>query len=96
LPVGEYDVRVVGQGFITYVNPIITLTLGQTATLDITLQAGDVSGEVTVTEKPPALDPPSTASTTSIDPERMDELPVNGRNYLEITLLAPGVAPSGG
>src|SRR5262245_39817069 len=96
LPVGEYEVRVEAQGFKTYVNPIVTLVLGQTAALDITLQAGGVSGEVTVTEKPPALDPSSTASTTYIDPERIAELPVNSRNYLEFTLLAPGVAPSGG
>src|SRR5215813_421961 len=96
LPVGEYEVRVEAQGFITYVNPIVTLVLGQTAALNITLQTGAVSGEVTVTERPPALDPSSTASTTSIDPERIAELPVNSRNYLEFTLLAPGVAPSGG
>jgi len=96
LPVGEYEVRAEARGFITYVNPIITLVLGQTAALNITLQAGGVSGEMTVTEKPPALDPSSTASTTSIDPERIAELPVNSRNYLEFTLLAPGVAPSGG
>src|SRR5215470_13004188 len=96
LPVGDYEARVEAQGFKTYVNPIVTLVLGQTAALDITLQAGEVSGEVTVTERPPALDPSSTASTTSIDPERIAELPVNSRNYLEFTLLAPGVAPSGG
>jgi len=96
LPVGEYEARVEAQGFITYVNPIVTLVLGQTAALNITLQTGAVSGEVTVTERPPALDPSSTASTTSIDPERIAELPVNSRNYLEFTLLAPGVAPSGG
>jgi len=96
LPVGEYEVRVEAQGFTTYVNPIVTFVLGQTAALDITLRTGAVSGELTVTEKPPALDPSSTASSTSIDPERIAELPVNSRNYLEFTLLAPGVAPSGG
>src|SRR5262245_11016107 len=96
LPVGEYELRVEAQGFSVYVNPNVTLALGQTAALDVTLQTGGVSGQVTVTEKPPALDPSSTASTTSIDPERIAELPVNSRNYLEFTLLAPGVAPSGG
>ncbi|HKQ77726.1 MAG TPA: TonB-dependent receptor [Blastocatellia bacterium] len=96
LPVGEYEVRVEARGFATYVNPIVTLVLGQTAALEITLQTGEMSAEVTVTEKPPALDPSSTASSTSIDPERIAELPVNSRNYLEFTLLAPGVAPSGG
>jgi len=57
LPVGEYEVRVEAQGFKTYVNPIVTLVLGQTASLDITLQTGAVSGKVTVTEKPPAVNP---------------------------------------
>jgi hypothetical protein len=96
LPVGDYGVRVETQGFAAYVNPGVTLALGQTATLDVSLQPGGVNGEVTVTDKPPALDPSSTVSTTSIDPERIAELPVNSRNYLEFTLLAPGVAPSGG
>lgn len=96
LPVGEYEVRVEAQGFTTYVNPSVTLALGQTAALDVTLRTGEVSGEVTVTDKPPALDPSATVSTTSIDPERIAELPINSRNYLEFTLLAPGVAPSGG
>src|SRR5262245_2288235 len=87
LPVGDYGVRVEAQGFGAYVNPGITLALGQTATLNVSLQAGGVSGEVTVTDKPPALDPSSTVSTTSIDPERIAELPVSSRNYLEFTLL---------
>jgi hypothetical protein len=96
LPVGDYGMRVEAQGFFTYVNPGITLALGQTATLNVSLQPGGVSGEMTIVDKPPALDPSSTVSTTSIDPERIAELPVSSRNYLEFTLLAPGVAPSGG
>src|SRR5262249_20932123 len=50
--------------------------------------------QVTVTDNPPILDATQTAVTTSIDPERIEESPVNSRNYLEFTLLAPGVAPS--
>jgi hypothetical protein len=53
-----------------------------------------VNAEVTVTDRPPALDTSQTAVTTSIDPERIEELPINSRNYLQFTLLAPGVAPS--
>jgi hypothetical protein len=96
LPVGNYAVRVEAQGFTSYLNPSITLAIGQTATLNVSLQPGGVSGEVTVTDKPPAIDPSSTISTTTIDPERIAELPVSSRNYLEFTLLAPGVAPAGG
>src|SRR5262249_26678336 len=52
--------------------------------------------EVKVTDRPEAIDRTATGSTTSIDPERIQELPVKSRNYLEFTLLAPSVAPSGG
>jgi Carboxypeptidase regulatory-like domain len=95
LPAGDYEIRVEAPGFTGHVNPKVELALGRTATLDFTLHPGGVSGEITVTDKPPALDPSATVATTSIDPERIAELPVNSRNYLEFTLLAPGVAPSG-
>ncbi|MFL6332840.1 MAG: TonB-dependent receptor domain-containing protein [Pyrinomonadaceae bacterium] len=94
LPVGTYEVRAERAGFTPYVNPQVTVAVGTTTTLDITLNPAGVSAEVTVSDRPPALDASQTASTTSIDPERIEELPVNSRNYLEFTLLAPGVAPS--
>jgi hypothetical protein len=94
LPVGTYEVRAESAGFAPYVNPQVTVAVGSTTTLDITLRPAGVNAEITVTDRPPALDTAQTASTTSIDPERIEELPVNSRNYLEFTLLAPGVAPS--
>ena len=94
LAVGDYEVKAQASGFAPYFNPKVTVALGRSTTLDISLAAGDVSAQVTVTDIPPALDATQTAVTTSIDPERIEELPVNSRNYLEFTLLAPGVAPS--
>src|SRR5438309_2505358 len=94
LAVGDYEVKAQGNGFAPYFNPKVTLALGRSTALDISLTAGDVNAQVTVTDTPPALDTSQTASTTSIDPERIEELPVNSRNYLEFTLLAPGVAPA--
>jgi outer membrane receptor protein involved in Fe transport len=94
LPVGTYEVRAESVGFAPYVNPQVTVAVGRTTPLDITLSPAGVNVEITVSERPPALDTSQTASTTSIDPERIEELPVNSRNYLEFTLLAPGVAPS--
>lgn len=94
LAVGDYEVKAQASGFAPYFNPKVTLPLGRSITLDILLSAGDVNAQVTVTDAPPALDGTQTAVTTSIDPERIEELPVNSRNYLEFTLLAPGVAPS--
>jgi hypothetical protein len=94
LAVSDYEVKAQASGFAPYFNPQVTVALGRSTTLDISLPAGDVNAEVTVTDIPPALDATQTAVTTSIDPERIEELPVNSRNYLEFTLLAPGVAPS--
>ncbi len=94
LPVGTYEIRVKSAGFAAYVNPQVTLILGQTTTLDIALEPAGANEEVTVTDKPPVIDGSQTASTTSITQENIEELPVNSRNYLQFTLLAPGVAPS--
>src|SRR6266436_3380996 len=92
--VGDYEVKAQASGFAPYFNPRVTLALGRLTALDISLTPGDVNAQVTVMDTPPALDLTQTAVTTSIDPERIEELPVNSRNYLEFTLLAPGVAPS--
>jgi outer membrane receptor protein involved in Fe transport len=94
LAVGDYEVKAQASGFAPYLNPKVTLALGRSTALDISLTPGDVNAQVTVTDTPPAIDATQTAVTTSIDPERIEELPVNSRNYLEFTLLAPGVAPS--
>ena len=94
LPVGDYEFRVDVPGFDPYVNPTLTIALGRTVLLDITLNLAGVAEHVAVTYQPAPIDPTATATTTTIDPERIEELPVNSRNYLEFTLLAPGVAPS--
>ncbi|MEP6819242.1 MAG: carboxypeptidase regulatory-like domain-containing protein, partial [bacterium] len=94
LAVGDYEIKAQAPGFGQYLNPTLTLALGRSTNLDIPLVAGDVNAQVTVTDTPPILDVTQTAVTTSIDPERIEELPINSRNYLEFTLLAPGVAPS--
>ncbi len=94
LAVGAYEVRAESAGFSSYINPQVTIMLGQTSTLNIILQLVGVNEVVNVSDKSPVIDVSQTASTTSIDPERIEELPVNSRNYLQFTLLAPGVAPS--
>ena len=94
LAVGDYEVKAHAKGFSPYFNPNVTLALGRSTSLDISLKTGDLNAEMTVTDRLPALDATQTAVTTSIEPERIEELPVNSRNYLQFTLLAPGVAPS--
>src|SRR5262249_25575481 len=72
----------------------VTLVVGQTSHLVIDLQPPSVAESVSVSAQPPPLDGAQTAITTSVDMERIEELPVRSRNYLEFALLAPGVTRS--
>src|ERR1051326_2249834 len=94
LPADTYEIRVNLPGFEPYLNPNVAVLLGRTASLDIRLNPAGITQDVAVTDRPLPSAPTATATTTTIDPERIEELPVNSRNYLEFTLLAPGVAPS--
>jgi Carboxypeptidase regulatory-like domain/TonB dependent receptor-like, beta-barrel/TonB-dependent Receptor Plug Domain len=94
LPVGTWEIEVNQPGFARYKHAGVTLQLGATAHLDIVLQPPGVTTQVTVTAQPPAIDPAQTSVTTAVDTERIEELPVESRNYLNFALLAPGVAAS--
>src|SRR6266481_4449134 len=94
LPVGTYEVRVEYPGFAPYRHPGIVLSLGQTVQLDIVLSPASASEKVTVSAQPSAIDMSQTSVVSSVDQERIEELPVRSRNYLDFVLLAPGVSSS--
>ena len=91
LPVGNYSVSVEVAGFEKAVYPQFTLTLNQTASLNFQLKVGSVSSTVEVTGAAPILQTQSTEVSTLIDAETNVSLPLASRNYLQLTLLAPGV-----
>lgn len=93
-PAGTYEISVSKSGFAPYRHAGVTLALGSTVRLEIVLELGTVSSEVTVTAQPPAIDPAQTTLSSAVDKERIEELPVESRNYLNFVLLAPGVAGS--
>ena len=94
LPVGTYEVLVSLAGFTPYHHAGVALPLGGTVRLDIVLQSGGVNTQVTVTAQPPGIDAAQTSVSSAVDTERIEELPVESRNYLAFALLAPGVASS--
>ncbi len=94
LPSGTYEVSVSQPGFTPYRHTGVTVQLGSTTHLDIALQSGGVMTEITVSAQPPAIDPAQTSVSSTVDKERIEELPVESRNYLNFVLLAPGVASS--
>src|SRR5262249_20763777 len=92
LAVGTYELRVEQTGFAPYRYSDIVLSLGQTSRLDIVLSPAAATEQVTVSAQPPVIDVSQTSVLSSIDQERIEELPVKSRNYLDFVLLAPGVS----
>lgn len=90
LPIGIYDVKVEATGFETAIQSHITLVLNQTARLAIRMQVGAVANTVQVTAEAPQLQADTTQVSTLIDSRAMTNIPLATRNYVELTLLAPG------
>lgn len=94
LNVGTYEVHVEQAGFAPYRHAAVQVSLGQTVRLDIVLAPALASAEVTVNAQPSVLDTTQTSVVSSVDQERIEELPVQDRNYLDFALLSPGVSRS--
>jgi hypothetical protein len=90
LPVGSYGVKVTAAGFQTAVQPPFTLVLDQTARVDVQMKVGQVSQTVEVNAEAPVLQTESTEVSTLIDSSTVTSVPLAGRNYLQLALLAPG------
>jgi Carboxypeptidase regulatory-like domain/TonB dependent receptor/TonB-dependent Receptor Plug Domain len=94
LAVGSYEVRVDLAGFAQYRQTGVVLSLGQTVHLNIVLPLASASETITVKAQPSAIDTSQSSVVSSVDQERIEELPVRSRNYLDFVLLAPGVSSS--
>jgi hypothetical protein len=92
LPPGQYELTVQYSGFAKYVQTAISLTVGQTATIDVTLKVA-VAGEViTVNTEPPVVEPSRTEISQVIDTREIQALPTSTRQFVDFALLTPGVA----
>ena len=91
LPVGSYDVKVTASGFQTAIHSPFVLVLNQTARVDMQMKVGRIGETVEVTGTAPILQTESTEVSTVIDANTNVSLPLASRNYLQLTLLAPGV-----
>ncbi len=90
VPVGIYDVKVEHPGFQTAIETHVSLELNQTARRDFHLQVGSVEQSTQVTSMAPMLQTESTQLGQVIDARTNTELPLATRNYVQLTLLAPG------
>jgi hypothetical protein len=92
LPPGNYAVSVTAAGFSTAVRTNITLTVGVQQVLDFTMQVGQVSQTVEVTEEAPNVELASSTISGSVDQRSVVELPLNGRSWSDLATLQPGVS----
>jgi hypothetical protein len=90
LPVGTYDLKVEKSGFAVESYPPFVLALNQVARIDATLKVGQTTETVEVTAAAPVLERETTQVNTIIDAATNDNLPLASRNYVQLTLLAPG------
>jgi outer membrane receptor protein involved in Fe transport len=91
LPVGEYDVQAAAPGFQTVVHKGIILTVGGNSVVDFSLQVGQQQQTVTVQGEVSQVDTSSSQVANLVDPTQMRDIPLNGRNFEQLILLAPGV-----
>jgi len=90
---GPYTIEASAPGFQTAKIPQITLSVNQTATIDVTLQVGNLQQTVTV-EASGELVQSATAELGAVVAEKqVTDLPLNGRNFTQLLSLSPGVAP---
>jgi hypothetical protein len=91
LPAGAYSLRVVKEGFSTFERTQFVIEVGALATVDAPLQVGQVSTVMTVSgERGVVVETESNTIGTVVDSARVDALPLNGRNFLQLALLSAG------
>ncbi|HEV2381229.1 MAG TPA: TonB-dependent receptor [Terriglobia bacterium] len=90
---GRYRLTVEKQGFETAVRGPVVLTVDQHPRVDFMLKLGTQVAALRVEGAPVAVDTQTSAVGTTITQEQVADVPLNGRNFLELALLVPGIAP---
>ena len=96
LPAGQYVLTVQKPGFRTYRQSGMVLRLAGQTSLDVTLEVGQPSESIDVTAAAPLLQTTSGELGLNVDQEKISGLPLDGRNFIPLVTLSPGVAlPNG-
>jgi len=93
LPVGDYSIRAERSGFKIGERSPVVLQINSKARVDFVLQVGNVSEQIVVSGNQPVLDTDTSESGQVIESTRVTQLPLNGRQFIQLTLLTPGVVP---
>lgn len=89
-----YTITISHSGFTSEIQKNVMVTIGETSVLDFHLKVSSVAESVEVTTEPPVVDVERTGQANTITTQLIQDLPINRRDYLTFTLLAPGVTDS--
>ena len=87
---GGYEVMAELQGFATLTRSGLELLVGQQVVVNLQMSPAGLQESVTVTGEAPLIDVTSSTVAGNIDPRQMQELPIQGRSWQDLTMLAPG------
>lgn len=91
LATGHYQVQAGHEGFKTATRTGITLEVTQQAVINFTLEVGATQQQVVVTGEAPIVNTQNATLGGLVNEQRIEDLPLNGRNYVDLSLLQPGV-----
>jgi outer membrane receptor protein involved in Fe transport len=91
VPVGAYELTTESSGFKTEKRKEVNLSVGAVVTLDITVAVGGAQEIVSVTAEVPIIETTRSQTSTTVTSRQVGDLPINGRNFLDFTVLTPGV-----
>jgi carboxypeptidase family protein len=91
VPAGKYTVVAELAGFSTVILRDVELLVGQNATMQLTMKVAQVSETLTVLGESPLVDTSSSQVAGNVDRRQMEQLPLQGRNWLELSKLVKGV-----
>jgi hypothetical protein len=92
LPVGNYEMEATLTGFQTFIQKGIQLTVGEAVVANVALQVGTAQQTVEVTADVQGVQTTTSDLGSLVDQHQMRDLPLNGRNYNQLILMAPGVS----
>src|SRR6202163_4358582 len=92
LPLGNYKVTVKAGSFATLVRTGLDLKVGQTITLTLPMTVSSVQQEISVSAEAPIIETGKVENSTYLDQRSVEDLPNNGRNFLSLVPLTPGVS----
>jgi hypothetical protein len=93
LPVGRYRISVDAPQFATLVREPVTVNIGQSVRLDLSLEVATIKSTVTVSGEAPLVDSATNVLGAVVTGREILDLPLNGRNFTQLGLLQAGVAP---